>query len=103
MRVRLGLQTIMYVLTVSAVTTAALNPNGTARFLRRHTVRLAATVRTLSESATAAPVVAASGIKRTASPDQSRPRDLRPGEYRVPIGTVLTARLKTAIDSGTVQ
>jgi len=103
MRARLELHTIMYVLTVSAVTAAALNPSGTARFLRRQTVRIAASVRTVSESATGAPVVAASGIKRTPSPNQTRPRDLRPGEYRVAIGTVLTARLKSAIDSGTAQ
>jgi hypothetical protein len=100
---RMGLQTIMYVVTVSAVTAAALNPHGTTRFLRRHTMRIAATVRSVSESATAAPVVAASGIKRTPSPSQTRSRDLRPGEYRVAIGTVLTVRLKSAIDSGTVQ
>jgi hypothetical protein len=82
---------------------AATRPNDTARFLRRHTAAIAASVRTVNESATVAPVVAASGIKRTPSPGQARPRDLRPGEYRVAIGTVLTARLKGAIDSATAQ
>ena len=107
---RLRLHTIMYVLTVSAVMAAAFNPNGTARFIRRHSAGIAAnfgtvsaTVRTVSENATGAPVAAAAGIKRAPSPSQTRPRDLRPGEYRVAIGTVLTARLKTAIDSSTAQ
>jgi hypothetical protein len=103
MRMRLVLQTIMYVVTVSLVSSAALNPHGTARFLRRYKARLAATVRTVSESATVDPVVAASGIKRTPSPKQTRSRDLRPGEYRVAIGSALTARLKSRIDSSTAQ
>jgi hypothetical protein len=103
MRMRLGLHTILYVLSASVVTAAALNPNGTARFLRRQTTKVAAAVRAVSESATGAPVVAASGVKRTPAPNQARSRDLRPGEYRVPIGTALTARSKTAIDSATAQ
>lgn len=93
----------MYVLSVSAVVAAALNPHGTARFLRRYTRQVAATVRSVSESAAGAPVVAASGIKGTPSPAQSKTRDLRPGQYRVAIGTVLTARLRGAIDSATAQ
>lgn len=103
MRMRLELDTILYVLTVAAFTAAALNPNGTARFLRRHGGTIAATFRSASESATGAPVVAAAGIKRTPSPSQTRRRDLGPGEYRVATGTGLTARLKSAIDSGTAQ
>ena len=103
MGMRLVFQTIMYVLTVSIVTSAALNPHGTARFLRRHTARLAATLRTVSESATVTPVVAASGTKRAPSLKQTPSRDLRPGEYRVAIGTGLTARLKSRIDSSTAQ
>jgi hypothetical protein len=103
MRMRLVLQTLMYVLTVSLVSSAALNPYGTARFLRRHTARLATTARTLSESATVAPVVAASGIKRTPSSRQTPSGDLRPGQYRVAIGSVVTARLKSRIDSSTAQ
>jgi hypothetical protein len=110
MRERLGLHTVVYVLSASTVTAAFLNPNGTARFLRRQTAKIAATVRGVSESAAAAPlvvaaapVVAASGTKRTTSPNQARTRDLRPGEYRVPIGTVVTARLKSAIESATAQ
>jgi len=116
MRGQLGLHTVVYVLSASTVMAAFLNPNGTARFLRRQTAKIAATVRGVSESAAAAPlvvatapvvagapVVAASGIKRTTSPNQARTRDLRAGEYRVAIGTVLTARLKSAIDSGTAQ
>jgi hypothetical protein len=111
---RLGLHTVIYLLSASTVMAAFYNPNGTVRFLRRHTAKAVATFRAVSESAaaapvafsesaTAAPVVAASGMKRTPSPSQARSRDLRPGEYRVAIGTVLTARLKSAIDSGTVQ
>src|SRR5688572_24700722 len=65
MQVRLGLHTAMYILSVSAVLAAALNPNGTAMFLRRHTSRIAATVRHVSETATGAPVVAASEMKRS--------------------------------------
>jgi hypothetical protein len=103
MRGQLGLHTVVYVLSASTVMAAFIDPNGTARFLRQQTARIAGTVRTVSESATAAPVVAASGIKRTPSASQTRPRDLRPGEYRVAIGTVLTARLKSALDSGTAQ
>jgi hypothetical protein len=106
MRGRLGLHTVVYVLSASTVMAVAFNPTGTARFLRRHTATIAATVRAVSEGATAAtgaPVVAAAGIKRTPPANQTRPRDLRPGEYRVPIGTAVTARLKSAIDSGTAQ
>jgi hypothetical protein len=47
--------------------------------------------------------VAASEIRGTPSPAQSKTRDLRPGQYRVAIGTVLTARLRSAIDSATAQ
>ena len=106
MLVRLGLHTAMYVLSVSAVVAAALNPNGTARFLRRHTTRLAATVRSFSETATSGPVVAASEINRARSAalsGQTKSRDLRPGEYRVAIGTILSARLRNALDSRTAQ
>ena len=103
MQVRLGLHTAMYVLSVSAVLAAALNPNGTARFLRRHASRVAATVRSVSETAASAPVVAAFEMNRPPSAGQSRSRDSRLDEYRVAIGTVLTARLRTAIDSATAQ
>jgi hypothetical protein len=104
MQLRFGLHTAVYIMSVSAVMAAALNPNGTARFLRRHTARFAATVRSVSETATSAPVVAASEIRRTPSAGvQTKSRDLRPGEYRVAIGTVLSARLRNAIDSRTAQ
>jgi len=98
---RLGLHTVVYLLSASTVMAVAFNPTGTARFLRRHTAKVAATVSAVSESAASAPVVAASGIKRTTSPNQARTRDLRPGEHRVTIGAVLTARLKSPIDSAT--
>ncbi len=100
---RLGLHTLIYVLSASTVMAAFYNPNGTARFLRRHAAKISATVRTVSETAAATPVVAASGIKRAPSSNQTRSRDLRPGEYRVTIGSVLTARLKSPIDSSTAQ
>ena len=98
---RLGLHTVIYLLSASTVMAVAFNPNGTTRFLRRQTAKIATTVSAVSESAASAPVVAASGIKRTTSPNQARPRDLRPGEHRVTIGAVLTARLKSTIDSAT--
>jgi len=82
---RMGLQTIMYVLTVSAVTAAALNPHGTTRFLRRQTMRIVATVRTVSESATAAPVVAASGMK----PGDSRQGTIAIGNKGSAAGTLV--------------
>ena len=102
MHLRFGLHTAVYILSVSAVLAAALNPNGTARFLRRHTTRLAATVRSVSETATSAPVVAASEIKRSPA-GQTKSRDLRQGEYRVAIGSLLNARLRSPIDSRTAQ
>ena len=100
---RLGLHTLIYVLSASTVMAAFYNPNGTVRFLRRHAAKISATVRTVSETAAAAPVVAAAGIKRTPSANQARSRDLRPGEYRVTIGSVLTARQKSPIESRTAQ
>ena len=103
MRAWLGLHTLVYLLSVSAVIAAALNPNGTARFLRRHTSKVVATVRSVSETATSAPIVAASEIKRPSSVTQGSSRDLRAHQYRVAIGTILTARLRTAINSGTAQ
>lgn len=103
MQLRFVLHTVLYVLSVSAVMAAALNPAGTAAALRRHTRQLAAGVRTLSRTAASAPVVAASEIAPRRAGSQTKARDLRPGEYRVPIGTVVTARLRHPIDSRTAR
>lgn len=102
MQVRLFLHTALYVLAVSAVIASAIDPAGTARFLRRHTRQLAAAVRTVSDT-TGGPVVTAAEIEPRPAATQTRVRDLRPGEYRVAIGTGLTARLRTAVDSGSAR
>lgn len=102
MQARLGLHTAMYILSVTAVLAAALNPNGTATFLRHHSRRIAATVRSVSETATGAPA-AASEMKRPPSTGQTRARELRPDQYRLAIGTVLPVQLRSAIDSATAR
>jgi len=53
-RVRLGLHTAVYILSVSLVMAAALNPVGTARVLRRQVSRIAAVVRGVPATAAAA-------------------------------------------------
>jgi hypothetical protein len=97
---RLVFHTAVYVLSVSAVISAAINPAGTARFLRRHTRELASTVRTVSASAPGTPVVAAAEI--TPRP-AAQTRALPPNAHRVPIGAVLNAKLRTPVDSRTAQ
>jgi hypothetical protein len=102
MRLRLVLHTALYLCSVAAVLASAMNPVGTARFLRRHSGRVVSAVRSVADS-TASPVAAASGIKARPGDAQTRPRDLRRGEYRVPIGAALSARLRTPIDSRTIR
>lgn len=55
MQVRLALHTAFYILSVSLVMAAAINPTGTARALRRNAARVAAVVRTASPNAPPAP------------------------------------------------
>ena len=88
MRLRLLLHTAFYILSVAAVITSAAAPAQTAAFLRRHT------------STRSTPPPNTSAQNRST---QTRSRDLRPGQYRVAIGTVLTARLRSGIDSRTAQ
>jgi len=104
MHLRLLLNTVVYVLSVSAVIAAALNPTGTARVLRRQATRVAAGVRTVTSTASE-PVVSASEmrVRRLAGPDQGRSRDLKPGAYRVAIGTVVSASLRSGISSATAH
>ena len=104
MPLRLALNTVVYVLSVSVVIAAAINPVGTAAALRKYTRRIAATVRNVSNTAaTATPVVAASEIRQRPASAPTKTRELGPGQYRVAIGTLLPARLRTAIDSRTAQ
>jgi len=106
MLLRLVLNTAVYVLAVFAVVAAAINPAGTARVLRRQAVRAAAAVRTVTVTATASePIVAASEIhmRSGAAPAQTKSRTLKPGEYRVAIGTLISARLRTTVDSRTAR
>ena len=104
MQLRLVLNTVVYILSVSVVIAAALNPSGTAATLRKYTRRIATTVRNVSNTAaTAAPVVAAAEIRQRPAAAQTKTRELSPGQYRVAIGTLLPARLRTAIDSRTAQ
>jgi hypothetical protein len=63
-RVRLGLHTAVYILSVSLVMAAALNPVGTARVLRRQVSRIAAVVRAVPATAAAA----AAAPPKSASP-----------------------------------
>ena len=101
MHLRLALNTVVYVLSVSAVIAAALNPVGTAKVLRRQATRVAAGVRTVTTTASG-PVVSASEfrVRPVAAPRQANARTLKQGEYRVAIGTVVSARLRSGINSG---
>ena len=54
MQVRLALHTAFFILSVSLVMSAAINPAGTARVLRRQALRVAAVVRTVPPAAPAA-------------------------------------------------
>ena len=55
MHVRLALHTAFFILSVSLVMAAAINPVGTARVLRRQVSRVAAVMRTVQPHAAAAP------------------------------------------------
>lgn len=103
MQLRLLLHTAMYVVSVSAVLAAALNPAGTATALRKQTRRVVAAARNVSASATAAPIVAASEINPRPASAQTKARDAGAAAHRVPIGAVLAARLRSPIDSRTAQ
>lgn len=102
MRVRLLLNTALYFLSVSIVIATALDPKGTAALLRRYSPRVTAAVTTVSNTARE-PVVTASEIRAAQAPVQPKGRNLRPGEYRVAIGTVISARLKNSIASATAR
>ena len=101
MQLRLALHTAMYIVSVTAVIASAVNPAGTARFLRRHSGRVAAAARTVSETATAERVVSAAEIKSRPGATQAKPRDPRTSEYRIAIGTAFGARLRSPLDSRT--
>ena len=64
MRVRLALHTALYILSVSLVMAAAINPAWTTRVLRRQVSRIAAVVRTVPATPAAAPVRSSSPSSR---------------------------------------
>ena len=63
MHVRLGLHTALYVLSVSLVMAAAINPAWTNRVLRRQVSRITAIVRTVPAVVSGTPVPSSSPAK----------------------------------------
>ena len=103
MRLQLVVNTLVYMVSVTLVISAALNPAGTASALRKQARRMAAAARSVSNTAAATPVIAASEISIRPASAQTKGREAQTIQYRVAIGTVFTARLRTSIGSRTAR
>jgi hypothetical protein len=104
MRWRLIRLNALYVASLTMLAVIAMNPARTAAVLRGEARLAAHAVRNIVESGAGTPIVAAQPPASSPASAQAKPRAVaRPDHYQVPIGTVVSARLRTPIDSSVNQ
>jgi len=104
MRWRIIRLNALYVASLTLLAVIAMNPARAAAVLRGKARLAAHAVRNIVDSGTGTPIVAAPAPASLAVSAQAKPRAVaRPDHYQVPIGTVVSARLRTPIDSSVNQ
>jgi hypothetical protein len=106
MRWRLFRLTALYVVSSSFLIVIAMNPVRAAAVIRSQERFVVQAVRHLIDTGTDTPIVAAAepAAAPVPVPAQAKRRAVTPTDhYRVPIGTVVSARLRTPIDSSVNQ
>ena len=103
MRWRVFRLTALYAASLSILAVVAMDPARAASVVRRQVRLVAQAVRGALDTGPATPVAAASQSTARPTSAQVRPRSVRPDYYRVPIGTVVAVRLRTAVDSSANQ
>jgi len=104
MRWRVARLTALYVASLSLLVVIAMNPVRAAAVIRGQARFAAHAVRNLVDAGTDTPIVAAAEAVAPPVLAQAKPKPVaRPDHYKVPIGTVVPARLRTPIDSSVNQ
>jgi hypothetical protein len=104
MRWRLVRLTVVYAVSISLTVAIAMNPVRAAAVIRGQAHLAAQAVRNLIDTPTDTPLVAAAAPAAPPVAAQAKRRAVAPTDhYRVAIGTVVSARLRTPIDSSVNQ
>ena len=104
MRWRLARLTALYIASVSILVVVAMNPVRAAAVIRGQARLAAHAVHSLVDAGTSAPIVTAAEPVAPPVAAQAKPRAVpKADHYKVPIGTAVSARLRTPIDSSVNQ
>jgi hypothetical protein len=97
--------TALFVVCLSTTVVVAMNPQRTRTTIRRYTSLLAASAREGGDSGTATVATGAAPARAASprTPARVKSESSTAGSYHVPIGTVVSATLRTPIDSSTSE
>lgn len=103
MRWRVFRLTALYAASLSILVVVAMNPARARTVIRRQARLAVQVVRDVLDTGASAPVVAASPPAAPPASAPEKPQRARADYYRIPIGTVVSVRLRTGIDSSANQ